>query len=110
MANEFKVKNGLVVEGNSEISGTLTIGDTMTGYAQIMTPGGPLFIYDGPNQYLRVGNVVRQDWATGLTTIRNGDSNDSLYLYNNYISLPTTNKIVAIDDQTNRGVAAKISF
>jgi hypothetical protein len=91
-----------------DVVGNMRLG--AAGYAEIMTPGGPLFIYDGPNEYLRVGNVIRQDWATGLTTIRNGDSSDSLWLYDNYVALPTTNKIVAIDDDTNRGIGDKISF
>jgi hypothetical protein len=63
------------------------------GYAEIMTPGGPLFIYDGPGGYLRVGNIARQDFITGITTLRDGNTSATLYLYNQNLGIGTDNPI-----------------
>jgi hypothetical protein len=73
-----------------DVAGSISIGDNLTGYAEIMTPGGPLFIYDGPVGYLRVGNFAHQNFITGITTLADGNESATLYLYQQKVGIGTT--------------------
>lgn len=66
--------NGIVIGPTStygfpalSVEGTIYVHDFVDNTSTIMTAGGPLFKYDGPLGYLRIGNSVREDYINDKT-------------------------------------------
>lgn len=72
--------NSVVISKDLDVDGDLTFGDN-TGVATITGPGGPVFVYDGPGYYERVGTSVRTDLSSPAKT-RLGPGVDVLYVVN----------------------------
>lgn len=112
MANEFNVKNGLIVEGNStmkgssygmpalSVEGTIYVHDFVDNTSTIMTAGGPLFKYDGPAGYLRIGSSVREDYLNDYTKLGYGNMY-WVYLSNDKVGIGTTSPVETLDVSGN---------